>query len=56
MVKPEDFGTNADGIKINAYCHFCFENGVFTAPEITMEQMVQKCAGILAAKMNMPDA
>ena len=25
LVKPEDFGTAADGFRINDYCHFCFE-------------------------------
>lgn len=55
MEKPDDFGTNADGLKINDYCHFCFENGAFTDPDITMKQMIEKCTGIMATKMNVPE-
>lgn len=56
MEKPDDFGSNADGLKINDYCHFCFENGAFTAPDITLEQMIERVAGIMVTKMNMPEA
>ncbi|MGQ9623414.1 MAG: zinc ribbon domain-containing protein, partial [Candidatus Caldatribacteriaceae bacterium] len=37
MVKPEDFGTNADGSPNGEYCRYCFQNGEFTAPDTTVE-------------------
>lgn len=55
MVKPEDFGTNADGSPNQEYCHYCFQNGAFTAPDITVEQMIAKCAEIMR-QMNIPEA
>jgi hypothetical protein len=56
MEKPDDFGTTADGFKVNDYCHFCFENGAFTDPHITMEQMIKKVIEIMTTKMGMPEA
>ena len=32
-------GTNSDGSKSNMYCSYCFENGEFTQPDITLEEM-----------------
>ena len=55
MVKPEDFGINTDGSQNQEYCHYCFQNGKFTEPEITMEQMTEKCAGIMR-QMKIPEA
>ena len=56
MEKPEDFGTNADSKKNDDYCHFCFQNGKFTAPDITLEQMIDRATGILVNQMKMPEA
>jgi len=47
MEKPDDFGTNTDGRKNKEYCHYCYQNGKFTEPNIAMEQMFEKCAGIM---------
>ncbi len=52
---PEDFGTNADGSKNNEYCRYCFQEGKFTEPNITVKQMIEKCAGIMT-QMQMPQA
>jgi hypothetical protein len=32
-------GTNADGSKSKMYCSHCYENGKFTMPDITVDQM-----------------
>lgn len=40
MERDSDFGTNADHSKNKDYCHYCYENGSFTAPDMTMEQMM----------------
>lgn len=52
---PENFGTNADGARNKEYCHYCFQDGKFTEPDITMEQMIDKCVGIMQ-QLNMPEA
>ena len=41
MSKPEDFGTNADGSKNEEYCSYCFKDGSFTNPDISMEEMIE---------------
>ena len=56
LEKPEDFGTGAEEYRINDYCRYCFQNGAFTAPDITMEAMLAKCAGIMAQQGIMSEA
>lgn len=36
---PAGGGTNADGSKSNMYCGYCYQNGAFTKPDLTVEQM-----------------
>ena len=50
MEKTEDFGTNADGSNNKDYCRFCFQNGDFTSPDLTMEQMIDRLV-LLSDKM-----
>jgi hypothetical protein len=56
LKRPEDFGTGAAGFRINDYCHFCFENGEFTAPSATVQQMIDKCVAIMSERGIMPEA
>lgn len=35
-------GTDADGTKSIRYCSNCYENGKFTMPDITVEQMKER--------------
>jgi hypothetical protein len=35
----EEAGTEANGEKSTMYCHFCYENGAFTQPEMTVDGM-----------------
>ena len=51
-------GKNADGSKNAFYCIYCYENGKFTDPDITMDQMIDKCAEIMSKmeKMNIEEA
>ncbi|NIQ39750.1 MAG: transcriptional regulator [Proteobacteria bacterium] len=51
MEKPDDFGSNADGFKVNDYCRFCFDKGAFTDPNITMEHMIKRVS-VFMSKMN----
>ena len=52
---PNDFGTTASGATNLSYCRYCFLNGKFTDPDITLEQMIEKCTGIAATKKNMTE-
>lgn len=38
---PQLGGTNTDGSKNEMYCSYCYENGNFTQPEITLTEMKQ---------------
>ncbi len=38
--KPEDKGTEADGSLSGDYCRYCYQNGAFTAPEATMDDII----------------
>lgn len=50
LEKPEDFGTDVVGYRINDYCRFCYANGVLTDPRITLTEMIDRCADILARR------
>jgi hypothetical protein len=45
---PENFGTNADGSKSEDYCVYCFKDGAFTYPDVTLEEWIKLCAGFVA--------
>lgn len=36
---PELLGTEKDGSKKKYYCKYCYENGRFTRPGLTLEEM-----------------
>lgn len=55
LEKPEDFGMDAAGYRVNDYCHWCFSNGVFTDPHISLPQMIDRCVGAMAARGIMPE-
>jgi radical SAM superfamily enzyme len=37
--KPELLGTEKDGTKSKEYCSYCYQNGAFTTPDITLGEM-----------------
>jgi len=44
MPLTEDlYGTNADGTSNDEYCKYCYANGAFTAPDMTMDRMIDIC-------------
>ena len=53
LKKPEDFGTNQDGSENQEYCRYCFQNGAFTDPDMTMDEMLAKVTDIMQ-QMNIP--
>ena len=40
-------GTNSDGSKSTVYCSHCYQQGRFTMPDLTIEQMQQLVKGKL---------
>jgi len=38
-----DFGTDARGVRINDYCRFCYIDGAFTDPDLTVQGMIDQC-------------
>jgi hypothetical protein len=49
------FGSEPDGSKSSEYCIYCYQNGNFTAPNITLAEMMEKATAILVEKKGMPD-
>ena len=43
LASPDLFGTEADGSLVTRYCKWCYEAGGYTAPDITMKEMVDVC-------------
>ncbi|AIE83670.1 zinc ribbon domain-containing protein [Fimbriimonas ginsengisoli] len=35
-------GTNADGSKSSTYCSHCYQDGAFTLPDLTLQQMQER--------------
>lgn len=55
MGKPEDFGTDENGSRVNNYCNYCFQNGEFTHPDITLGQMTEIVVKNMTETMNIPE-
>ena len=53
--RPELMGTEKDRSKSTIYCHYCYQGGVFTAPDATMEDMKQHVREELS-KVHAPEA
>jgi hypothetical protein len=54
LERPEDFGTAADGVRVGDYCSYCYENGAFTDPDITMQGMIDTCVAMMEEQGVMP--
>ncbi len=52
--RPEDFGTDPAGYRVNDFCRHCFANGAFTEPGISMQVMLDRCVGIMDQQGIMP--
>ncbi|PAF28492.1 zinc ribbon domain-containing protein [Paenibacillus sp. 7516] len=47
LTTPTQFGTEADGSATREYCIYCYKEGMFQQPNITMEGMIEMCTAIL---------
>lgn len=54
LAKPEDFGTDHYGHRVNDYCRYCFSDGAFTDPGISMQTMLEKCVAAMVQHGVMP--
>jgi hypothetical protein len=54
--KPEDFGTDQAGYRVNDFCVHCFVGGAFTEPGISMQAMLDRCVSIMDQGGIMPAA
>jgi hypothetical protein len=41
---PEDHGTDVGGTLDEDYCRFCFRDGVFTHPHLSLDEMIDRIA------------
>ena len=48
------FGNNADGSVNDEYCKYCYTAGAFTAPDITMNDMIETCVPFMV-EQGMPE-
>ncbi len=46
----EERRTESDKRKSSDYCNHCYQNGKFTEPKLTVEQMVQKVGAQMKAR------
>jgi hypothetical protein len=54
MNSDADFGTEPNGTLSSMYCHFCYQDGHFTEPDISLDQMVERVAPIMNQMFEMP--
>ena len=47
----KNFGTEPDGSPASEYCMFCYQNGAFTAPDQTVEGMVQSSVDFMTSNL-----
>ena len=52
LTETELCGTQADGSTSDEYCIYCYKEGKFTEPDLTVEVMVEKAAPFLAKEHN----
>lgn len=51
---PGYYGTEQDGSETTEYCRFCFQNGAFTQPDQTVEEMIASSVENMTGELKMP--
>lgn len=49
-MNEEFYGTGANNEKNQEYCIYCYENGAFKQPDLTMDQMIEACVPFMKNK------
>jgi hypothetical protein len=47
-------GTDKENARVESYCIFCFKDGTFTEPKLTMEQMGWRIHRVLVQQASIP--
>jgi hypothetical protein len=55
LQKTEDFGTEAEGARSEEYCRFCYREGKFTDPDITLEGQIEKLVKLAGKEMGIEE-
>lgn len=45
-------GTESDGSSSSTYCKFCYQDGAFTNPDQTLEEMVQSSVDFMTTNLS----
>lgn len=53
-ISEDFFSTNKNGSKNFEYCKFCYENGNFTNPKLTIEQMINNSIRHMTQELSFP--
>ncbi len=53
ILDRNNWGTRKDGRLSETYCIFCYRNGIFTEPKLTMEEMGWRIHRLLVQQGNM---
>ncbi len=56
MSAEEHFGTEAGGRLSKDYCTYCYRNGAFTEPGITIDGMAERCGSMMSQLYGIPAA
>lgn len=46
------YGTKADGSEEKLYCQFCYQNGAFTKPEQTLDEMIESSVHYMTTNLH----
>lgn len=49
------YGSNEDKSENHKYCKFCFLNGAFTNPNMTMDEMIESSVENMISEVGLPE-
>lgn len=49
------FGTEKNGSPTNEYCKFCYQEGIFVQPNLTVGAMIQMSIDNMVSELEMPE-
>lgn len=53
LTHPDQYGTNKDGTENSEYCKYCFQNGLFIDPNMTLDQMIESSTSYMVKGLKM---
>ena len=48
------YGTDSDGSVTKEYCKFCFQDGAFTMPGLTADDMIKRSVDFMTKNLGIP--